>query len=97
VLRPINSAMTDTSPEAIAPTLVGLRDPFLLLLSRAVEEANSRLDEILNKDRQRTITRVDLRLQNREVETEADVEALVNEIRQRLLEQVRAGVRIRLS
>jgi hypothetical protein len=35
-------------------------------------------------------------LRNREVATEADVQALVEEIRERLLEQVRAKRRVRL-
>ena len=42
------------------------------------------------------IARVDLSLRNREVATEAEVRALVEEIRERLLEQVRAGARVRL-
>ena len=42
------------------------------------------------------IRRVDLQLRNRELASEADVEALVSEIRAKLLEQVRAGMRVRL-
>jgi hypothetical protein len=96
VLRPIHAAITDTSTDAIAPALAALRDPFLVGLHRAVEEANSRLDEFLHRSGSVSFSRVDLRLQNREVASEADVEALVAEIRQRLLEQVRSGARVRL-
>jgi len=96
VLRLVQSATTETSPEAIAPALTVLRDPFLVSLQRAVEEANTRLDEILQRGGSTPLSRVDLRLQNREVTSEADVEALVAEIRTRLLEQVRSGVRVRI-
>jgi hypothetical protein len=39
---------------------------------------------------------VDLALHNREIADEAAVEALVSEIRARLLDQVRTGARVRL-
>lgn len=96
VLRPIALAMTDTTAEAIAPPLVALKDPFSLALKRAVDQANDLLDEILSGGDKPLITRVDLRLRNREVATEADIEALLNEIKIRLLEQIRAGARVRL-
>lgn len=34
---------------------------------------------------------------HRELHSEADVEALLDEIRKRLLEQIRAGARVRLT
>jgi len=40
---------------------------------------------------------MDLGLRHREVGSEAEVEALLNEIRERLLARVRAGVRVRLK
>jgi hypothetical protein len=96
VLRPIVQAVTDTTSEAAAPTLVDLKDPFVLALTRAEDQANELLDEILSEGEKPLITRVDLHLHNREVATEADVQALVDEIKERLLEQIRAGVRVRL-
>ncbi len=96
VLRPFAQAVTDTTAEAIAPTLVSLKDPFTLALRRAEDQANDLLDEILSEGEKPLIARVDLRLRNREVATEADVQALVDEIKNRLLEQVRAGARVRL-
>lgn len=97
VLRPLTSALTDTTEEAVAPSLVELKDPFLLHLQRAETQANDLLDEILSEGDRPIITRVDLQLHNRELATEADVEALVDEIKLRLLEQIRAGVRVRLQ
>ena len=96
VLRPFATAITDTTAEAIAPPLVSLKDPFALALRRAEDQANDLLDEILSEGERPLIARVDLRLRNREVATEADVEALVDEIKNRLLEHVRAGARVRL-
>lgn len=96
VLRPLSVAMTDTTPDAVAPPLVALKDPFLLALRRAEDQANDLLDEILSEGEKPLIARVDLRLHNREVASESDVEALVAEIRARLLEQIRAGARVRL-
>lgn len=96
VLRPLAEAVTVTTAEAIAPPLAALADPFTLALQRAENEANDRLDEILSAGSSPLITTVDLRLRNREVATEADVQALVEEIRSRLLDQVRDGARVRL-
>ena len=96
VLRPFALAVTDTTVEAIAPPLVALEDPFTLALGRAEDQANDLLDEISSEGEKPLIARVDLRLRNREVASEADIEALVEEIKSRLLEQVSAGARVRL-
>ncbi len=96
VLRPLTKAVTDTTAEAVAPALTALADPFTLALQRAEDEANHLLDDILSAGDKPLITTVDLRLRNREVATEADVQALVEEIRGRLLEQIQAGTRVRL-
>jgi hypothetical protein len=95
VLRPIALAVTDTTAEATAPPLISLRDPFVLALQRAEDKANDLLDGILSEG-DKLLTRVDLQLRNREVATEADVQALVDEIRERLIEQLRTGARVRL-
>jgi hypothetical protein len=96
VLLPFATAATDTTPEAIAPPLTALKDPFTLTLQRAEERANDLLDRILSEDGQPTIERVDLQLRNRELATESDLEALVAEIRERLLPHLDAGARVRL-
>lgn len=96
VLRPIQEACTDTTAEAVAPALSALRDPFEVRLKRARDEANRRLDELLSKGPAPVIQRVDLQLQDREVTSRAEVEALVSEVRERLLQQVEKGVRVRI-
>src|SRR6185295_19317434 len=72
VLRPLNDAPTDTTAEAIAPPLESLKDPFLLALKRAEDEANERLDEILSEGERPLIVKVDLASRNREVATEEE-------------------------
>lgn len=96
VLRPLAEALTSTSPEAIAPSLSALRERFELQLQHAEVEAHERLDDILSAGTQPSVVPLNLGLRNREVSTEAEVEALVNEVRQRLLEQVRSGARVRI-
>jgi hypothetical protein len=67
-----------------------LKDTFVLALQRAEAEANERLDEILSAGDKPLIVKVDLSLRNRELTSEADVEAFVKEVRERLLEQYEA-------
>lgn len=96
VLRPISQAPTDTTPDAIAPTLSALKDTFEIQLQRAEDEAGDLLDEIRSEVEPVPIRKVPLNIHNREVQTEADVDALVGEIRERLMEYVKAGERVRL-
>ena len=96
VLRPLAKVATDTTAQAVAPTLAALKDPFLLALRRAEDQANDALDDILSEGDKPIIRRLDLKLRNREVVTEEDVEALVKEVKARLMEYVNAGARVRL-
>ena len=96
VLRPFAAVVTDTSPEAIAPTLVALRDAFDVRLRRANDDANATLDGLLSTGPRPLIRPVDLRLSSRELTTEADVEALLAEIRAELMAQIEAGSRVRI-
>lgn len=96
VLRPLTEAESGTDADAVAPPLVDLRDRFLMLLRRAEEQANEELDRILSEGEQPLIRKVDLGLRNREVATEAEVKALVDDVQARLLEHIRAGARVRI-
>jgi hypothetical protein len=73
-----------------------LRDAFEVRLHRALDEANFALDGIFSAGLRPMIRAHDLRLWGRELVTGADVEALVADIGEQLLEQVRAGSRIRI-
>jgi len=96
VIRPINEATTDTTADAISPALRDLRDSFIVRLQAAEERANRTLDEYRNTDSKHPFVPINLGLQNREVKSEAEVDALIAEIRERLLQQLRNGQRIRL-
>lgn len=96
-MRPLGNATTDTTSDSIAPPLDALREPFLARLQAAEDEANARLDELLSEGAQPFIRPVDLGLRNRELGSEAEVEAMLDEVRVKLLELVRSGVRVRLQ
>ncbi len=94
VLRPIALAVSTTAEDAIAPTLQQLRDGFAVRLAAAEEEANDELDRLRSKTQ--LVVRVDLALRNREVGSEAEIAALLDEIRKRLIDHIRTGARVRL-
>ena len=99
VLGGFQQAATETDAQAIAPDLAALDAPFVVALQQAEEEAGLKLDELLSQGNRPMLRRVQLSegLVDREIKTEGDVEAVVGQIRERLLEQVRAGVRVRLT
>lgn len=82
VLRPTAEAQTETSADAVHPDLVSLRDRFDSTLQRAEEEANDRLDEILSD--KHVVVKVRLDLKGREVGSAEDLDALLNDVRQRI-------------
>lgn len=96
VLRPLGTVLTATDVDAVAPSLSALKGPFDAAVVAAEEEANEVLDDIIAAQDEKLVVKVDLQLKNRELRTEAEVEAVVEEIRARLLERVKAGARVRL-
>jgi hypothetical protein len=98
VLKPFAACAISTDEEAIAPSLVDLKDPFVARLQRAEKEAVETLDRLLvasGKETQLT-QQVDLGLHNRELNTEEEVRALAREIESRLLPLVQQGGRVRI-
>ena len=77
----------------LSRTLVAFRDAFDIRLRGGTDDANASLDGILSSAPSPMVRAHDFRLANREVASEADVEALVAEIRDQLLVQIRAGSR----
>ncbi len=96
VLRPIAEALPDTSEEAIFPELTQLRDGARHALDEAAEEANERLDQILSEDDEVPVRKVGLRLRNREIRSQAELDRMLDELRSRIEPELRAGRRVRL-
>lgn len=97
VLRPLSVCLTNTSAEAISPSLSALKDPFDVALRKAEEEANLRLDQLLSEGDKPVIRRFDLgQLRNRELSSKADVEAFLDDLRGKLLSEIEAGSKLRL-
>jgi hypothetical protein len=96
VLRPISEALWDTSADAVAPRLDQLRDGFPKRLEVAEETANARLDDALETLDARPVVQIALSLRNREVETLADLDALLKEIDGRIREPLEQKKRVRI-
>ncbi len=98
VLRPITQALWDTTADALAPRLDQLRDGFARRMEAAEELANERLDEELQAldARARPFVRVTLSLRGREIETRAELDALLHEIEGRIAEKLEQKQRVRL-
>jgi hypothetical protein len=83
---------------AVSPPLSKLKDDFDARLGKAENDAVERLDELRSQRNSGgpVVVRVELGLKNREVATAADVDALLAELRERLMLQLKNGVRVRL-
>jgi hypothetical protein len=99
VLRPLWSARYETSEEAVYPGLSELATGFATRLADARQSALDKLLALESKSSGELIVRVSLELHDREIRSAADVDALLDEIRKRLLEQLAKAekVRVRLS
>jgi hypothetical protein len=97
VLRPLAAALDDTPVDAIAPPLLSLSDSFTARLDAGARQANKILDKLLSEQHGSPVREFQLNLRDRELQTEAEVEAMLDELRRRLLEHIRAGARVRLT
>ncbi|MDH5674430.1 MAG: BREX system P-loop protein BrxC [Myxococcales bacterium] len=96
VLRPLAEALVATDAQATSPGLTNLRDAAPHALERAEEEANERLDQILSEGDKPVVQKLALGLSNREIRSEAELDALLEELRARVLEQLKQGRRVRI-
>ena len=96
MLKLVEDAEDKTSPQAIAPSLATLKSLFQMRLQDAIRAANERLDRFLSEGDRPMIVPVDLRLHNRELTSVDDIDVLLAEIRERLVEQLKSGQRVRL-
>ena len=96
VLRPIREALQDTTAEAISPTLCALRDAFPARLQKASEECNRLLDQFINDNVGVQVVEFSTGLYGRELNSTDEVERMLDDLRGRLLDQLKKDVRIRL-
>jgi len=96
VLRPIQAATTETTQDALAPSLSTLSDSFAPKLADAKCQAVAKLDQLATQEQGELVIRVSLKLHDREIRNASDVDALLDEIRTRLLQQLEKSDKVRL-
>lgn len=96
-LRPFQFVLPDTSPDALTPSLEELDDRFQKRLTQAEEEAHRVLDTVRAEKDKVEVTVLRLNLRGREIGTESELDVALQEIRERILTQLRAGMRVRLG
>ena len=97
VLKPIQDAAIDTTPEAIAPSLFVLRETFAGRLGNAEEQARDRLDEERNKHQEKKVVKVEANLRGREVQTREQLQAIFRELEERIGPLLDQGARVRIG
>jgi hypothetical protein len=99
VLRPFAALLVGVDTDAVMPELKTLSETFLARLQAAEKQARHLLDERLieHDDRSRPIIEVSARLSQRVIATSEDLEALLQELRERVLAQLKSGARVRIS
>jgi hypothetical protein len=96
VLRPIGDAVVATTADAVAPTLVELRDRFAANINQAVELANERLDEELSRKTETQVVRVDSNIRGTEVTSREQLKGLLSELEERIGPHLDRGARVRI-
>lgn len=97
VLDPVKKARHQIDNDALYPNLLQLRDT--TSLKYAEREANDKLDLVLAEETDVQVIPISITkdLINREIASQEEVEALVTELRDRLLGQLKDGIRIRIT
>jgi hypothetical protein len=95
VLRPIAELVIDTTPDAVSPTLVELRDRFESRFQAAIELANDKLDDELSKKPDHHVVKVETHLRGREVGSRQELAAVFKELEDRVGSHLDPGARVR--
>jgi hypothetical protein len=96
VLKPILDAQIDTTPEAVSPTLVVLRDAFASRIGPAEELARDRLDEERNKFAEKKVVKVETNIRGREVQSREQLHGIFRELEERIGPFLDQGDRVRI-
>lgn len=96
VLRIIREATTATDPTAVAPGLGDLAREIDVNIPRALEEAHDRLDKLIVSEKEVPVVKVRHGLSNRTIQTEEELEGVLEELREQIREQLGRGVVVRL-
>lgn len=96
ILRPISDLLVDTTPEAVSPPLVELRDRFASRIHTAEEMANDRLDEELSKRAEAQVVKVETHLRGREINSRAQLASMLRDLEESIGPLIDRGVRVRL-
>ena len=92
------NAVHAASAEAVAPTLVEVRDRFRARLADSESRANDVLDDILSQldERRVPIVKIALDLPGREIASSEQLAAILREIEERVAAHLERGARVRL-
>jgi hypothetical protein len=96
VLKPILDAQSETTPEAVSPTLVVLRDTFASRLGHAEELARDRLDDERNQSTEQKVVKVEANIRGREVQSREQLKAIFRELEERIGPLLDQGDRVRI-
>jgi hypothetical protein len=96
VLRPIAELVIETTPEAVSPTLVELRDRFASRIHAVEELANDTLDDELSKKPAHQVVKVETHLRGREVASRQELQAVFKELEDRIGPLLDRGARVRI-
>jgi hypothetical protein len=103
VLRPIVETLIDTTPEALSPTLVEVRDRFASRFPQAEELANDRLDTELSKPPEGAqaqprvpVVKLQAHLRGREIASREQLGAVLEELEERIGPLLDRGARVRI-
>jgi hypothetical protein len=97
VFKPIAMALSTSGADAVAPTLLDVRDGFVARLQQATAEAEGLLDELISAKDKKPVVRVDLNLRGREISTADDLKRVVTEVEERVTQQLELGHKVRLG
>jgi hypothetical protein len=97
VLHTITAVTPETTAKKTHPTLKTIRVTFTADLADAYEEAQERLDELLNKKADSSsLVQIQMNIRNRIIEKPEQLEALIEEMRSRVLAKLKNGERVRI-